>query len=35
VKTIAYSHDETSPKEEVTFEYGGLLFRYAMQQSTA
>jgi type VI secretion system secreted protein Hcp len=34
VKTIAYSHDETSPKEEVTFEYGGLLFRYAMQQST-
>ena len=33
VKTISYSHDEVTPKEEVTFEYGGLLFRYAMQQS--
>ena len=33
VKTIAYSHDETSPKEEVSFEYGGLLVRYCVQKS--
>ncbi len=31
VKTIAWSHDETSPKETITFEYGGLLVRYGMQ----
>lgn len=33
VKTISYSHDETSPKEEVTFEYGGFLLRYCPQNS--
>jgi type VI secretion system Hcp family effector len=33
VKTISYSHDETSPKEEVTFEYGGMLLQYCMQGS--
>ena len=33
VKTISYSHDETSPKEEVSFEYGGLLLRYSQQNS--
>lgn len=33
VKTISWSHDETSPKEEVTFEYGGLLVRYTPQTS--
>lgn len=33
VKSISYSHDEASPKEEVTFEYGGFLLRYTMQNS--
>ena len=33
VKTIAYSHDEVSPNEDVTCEYGGLLCRYCMQDS--
>jgi len=33
VKTITYSHDETSPKEEVTFEYGGFVLRYTPQNS--
>jgi type VI secretion system secreted protein Hcp len=32
VKTISWSHDETSPKEAVTFEYGGLLVRYCQQK---
>ena len=31
VKTISWSHDDESPKEEVTFEYGGLLVRYCQQ----
>lgn len=31
VKTISWSHDDESPKEEVTFEYGGLQIRYAQQ----
>ena len=33
IKTITWSHDETSPKEELTFEYGGLLMRYCQQKS--
>src|SRR5580658_2085342 len=33
VKTISWSHDEQSTKEEVTFEYGGLLIRYCQQNS--
>ncbi len=33
VKTISYSHDETSPKEEVAIEYGGFLLRYCVQNS--
>jgi type VI secretion system Hcp family effector len=31
VKTISWAHDDESPKETVTFEYGGLLIRYCMQ----
>lgn len=31
VKTISWTHDETSPKEAMTFEYGGLQMRYAQQ----
>ncbi len=31
VKTISWSHDDESPKEEVTFEYGGLQVRYLQQ----
>jgi type VI secretion system secreted protein Hcp len=31
VKTISWSHDDESPKETVTFEYGGLQIRYAQQ----
>jgi type VI secretion system Hcp family effector len=31
VKTISWSHDETSPKETTTFEYGGLQIHYGMQ----
>jgi type VI secretion system secreted protein Hcp len=31
VKTISWSHDDESPKEEVTFEYGGLQIRYCPQ----
>lgn len=34
VKSISWSHDETSPKEEVTFEFGGLLVRYTPQESS-
>ncbi len=33
VKTISYSHDDESPKEEVTFEYGGLQVRYGQQKA--
>jgi len=31
VKTISWAHDDESPKETVTFEYGGLQVRYAQQ----
>lgn len=31
VKTISWSHDDESPKETVTFEYGGLQVRYNQQ----
>lgn len=31
VKTISWSHDDESPKETVTFEYGGMLIRYCAQ----
>jgi type VI secretion system secreted protein Hcp len=31
VKTISWAHDEESPKETVTFEYGGLQIRYGIQ----
>ena len=31
VKTISWAHDDESPKETVTFEYGGLQIRYAQQ----
>lgn len=31
VKTIAWAHDEESPSETITFEYGGLQMRYAQQ----
>jgi type VI secretion system secreted protein Hcp len=34
VKTISWSHDDESPKEEVTFEYGGLQIRYAQQAAS-
>jgi type VI protein secretion system component Hcp len=32
VKTIAWSYDDQSPKETVTFEYGGLQVHYAQQE---
>jgi type VI protein secretion system component Hcp len=32
VKTISWSHDEESPKETVTFAYGGILIRYCQQK---
>ena len=31
VKTISWAHDETSPKETITFEYGALQMRYNQQ----
>ena len=31
VKTISWAHDETSPKESLSFEYGALQMRYAQQ----
>jgi len=31
VKTISWSHDDESPKETTTFEYGGMLIRYCQQ----
>jgi len=34
VKTISWSHDDESPKEEVTFEYGGLQVRYNQQDAS-
>ncbi len=33
VKTVEWAHDDTSPKETVTFEYGGLFMRYCQQKS--
>ncbi len=32
VKTLGWEHDDKSPKENVTFEYGGLQIRYTMQK---
>jgi type VI secretion system secreted protein Hcp len=32
VKTISWSHDDESPKETVTFAYGGILIRYCQQK---
>jgi type VI secretion system secreted protein Hcp len=32
VKTISWSHDDESPNETVTFEYGGMLIRYCQQK---
>jgi len=32
VKTISWSYDDESPKETVTFEYGGMIIRYALQK---
>jgi type VI secretion system secreted protein Hcp len=32
VKTISWSHDDESPKETVTFEYGALSIAYATQK---
>lgn len=34
VKTISWSHDDKSPKEQVTFEYGALQVRYLQQDPT-
>lgn len=31
IKTIEVAHDDESPKETVTFEYGGLFMRYCQQ----
>jgi type VI secretion system secreted protein Hcp len=31
VKTIAWAHDDESPKETLTFEYGGMQISYAVQ----
>jgi type VI secretion system secreted protein Hcp len=32
VKTVSWAHDDESPKETVTFEFGGLAIQYAMQK---
>jgi type VI secretion system secreted protein Hcp len=32
VKTVSWAHDDEAPKETVTFEYGGLIIQYALQQ---
>ena len=32
VKTISWAHDDESPKETTTFEYGGLNIQYGQQQ---
>jgi type VI protein secretion system component Hcp len=32
VKTISWAHDDESPKETTTFEYGGLVVRYGQQK---
>ena len=31
IKTISWAHDDESPKETMTFEYGGLVIQYAQQ----
>ena len=33
VKTISWSYDDESPKEEVTMEYGGLMVNYCQQKA--
>jgi type VI secretion system secreted protein Hcp len=33
VKTIGWAYDDESPKETVTFEYGGLMVSYSQQQA--
>lgn len=33
VKTISWAHDDESPKETTTFEYGGLVIRYGQQNA--
>jgi hypothetical protein len=33
VKTISWSHDDESPKETVTFEYGAMVIRYCQHNS--
>ena len=33
VKTISYAHSDESPKEDVTFEYGGLVIEYWQQKA--
>jgi type VI secretion system Hcp family effector len=32
VKTVSWAHDDESPKETVTLEYGGLMISYAQQK---
>jgi type VI secretion system Hcp family effector len=32
VKTLAWAHDDESPKETITFEYGAMQVNYALQQ---
>ena len=32
VKTVSWAHDDESPKETVTFEYGGLAIQYCQQK---
>ncbi|HXJ01601.1 MAG TPA: type VI secretion system tube protein Hcp [Micropepsaceae bacterium] len=32
VKTVSWAHDDESPKETVTFEYGGLAIQYVQQK---
>ncbi len=32
VKTMSWAHDDESPKETITFEYGGLTIQYAVQK---
>jgi type VI secretion system secreted protein Hcp len=33
IKTISWSHDDESPNETMTFEYGGLQVRYSQQKT--
>ena len=34
VKTISWAYDDESPKETVTFEYGGLQIHYSQQEAS-